>query len=144
MTGFTLSDDFFLTRSACTLAGQTCVKLCYAYCDDDTVRDAMEFFTESDFTPLRNPGVTSMQIVSPHNSESSRVTITRVTMDPGSRQPRHNHQTSEQIWVALEGDATLLLGDGARRAFKAGRSRASPMATFTVVITQLAPFVIFQ
>jgi quercetin dioxygenase-like cupin family protein len=80
----------------------------------------MEFFTESDFTPLRNPGVTSMQIVSPHNSQSARVTITRVTMEPGATQPRHHHQSSEQVWVALEGAGLLLLGDGATRGFKAG------------------------
>jgi quercetin dioxygenase-like cupin family protein len=80
----------------------------------------MQFFTESDFTPLRNPGVTSMQIVSPHNSESARVTITRVTMEPGAKQPRHNHQSSEQIWIALAGAGTLLLGDDLTRAFKAG------------------------
>ena len=80
----------------------------------------MDFFTESDFTPLRNPGVTSMQIVSPHNSESARVTITRVTIEPGATQPRHHHASSEQIWIALEGAGTLLLGDGATRAFKAG------------------------
>jgi quercetin dioxygenase-like cupin family protein len=82
----------------------------------------MEFFTESDYTPLRNPGVTSLQIVSPHNSESARVTITRVTMEPGATQPRHCHQSSEQIWVALEGAGMLLLGDGATRSFKAGEA----------------------
>ena len=80
----------------------------------------MDFFTESDFTPLRNPGVTSLQMVSPHNSESARMTITRVTMQPGATQPRHHHASSEQIWIALEGAGTLLLGAGATRAFKAG------------------------
>ncbi len=80
----------------------------------------MEFFTEGDFTPLRNPGVTSMQIVSPHNSDSTRVTITRVTMEPGATQPRHRHQSSEQIWVALEGAGTLLLAEGASRSFRTG------------------------
>ncbi len=41
----------------------------------------MEFFRDTDFTPLRNPGVT---------------------------------------WIALEGAGTLLLADGATRAFMAG------------------------
>jgi quercetin dioxygenase-like cupin family protein len=80
----------------------------------------MEFLTESDFTRLSNPGVVSLQLVSPHNSQSARLTITRVTVQPGAGQPRHKHDGSEQIWLALEGVATLLLGEGATREFKAG------------------------
>src|SRR5262245_22958907 len=80
----------------------------------------MELLTESDFTRLSSPGVVSLQLLSPHNSQSARVTITRVTVEPGAGQPRHKHDGSEQIWVALEGSATLLLGEGATRALKAG------------------------
>jgi quercetin dioxygenase-like cupin family protein len=80
----------------------------------------MEFLTEGDFKRLSNPGVVSLQLVSPHNSQSARVTITRVTVQPGAGQPRHKHDGSEQIWLALEGAATLLLGEGATWALKAG------------------------
>jgi quercetin dioxygenase-like cupin family protein len=80
----------------------------------------MEFLTEGDFKQLSNPGVVSLQLLSPHNSQSARVTITRVTVQPGAGQPRHKHDGSEQIWLALEGAATLLLADGATRILAAG------------------------
>jgi hypothetical protein len=49
----------------------------------------MEFLTELDFKQLSNPGVVSLQVLSPRNSTSLRVTITRVTVAPGASQPRH-------------------------------------------------------
>jgi quercetin dioxygenase-like cupin family protein len=72
----------------------------------------MEWLSKDQFTILANPGVTSVQIVSPHNSQSTRVTITRVTVEPGARQPRHAHARSEQIWLALQGAGTLPMGIG--------------------------------
>lgn len=54
-----------------------------------------------------------MQLLSPQTSPSSRVTITRVTVEPGAVQERHAHASSEQSWVALSGSGTLLLADGA-------------------------------
>ncbi len=80
----------------------------------------MEFLTNAEFKRLSNPGVTSLQLLSPHNSDSARVTITRVTIEPGAVQPRHAHSTSEQTWIALAGSGTLLLGDDRSRAFAAG------------------------
>ncbi len=80
----------------------------------------MEFFTEAQFRSLSNPGVASVQLLSPHNSTSSRITITRVTVQPGAGQARHSHPASEQIWVAISGSGTLLLADGATRRFSAG------------------------
>ena len=80
----------------------------------------MEFLTEAEFTRLSNPGVTSLQLLSPHNSPSARVTITRVTVAPGAGQPRHAHASSEQVWIALAGAATLLIGDGKTRPLAAG------------------------
>ncbi len=81
----------------------------------------MEFLTEDDFRVLSNPGVTSIQLLSPHNSTSDRLTITRVVVEPGSEQPRHQHASSEQVWIALAGAGTLLL-DGQREAtFAAGQ-----------------------
>src|SRR5262245_7030834 len=80
----------------------------------------MEFLSEGDFKRLSNPGVVSLQMLSPHNSQSSRVTITKVTIQPGTTQPAHRHVTSEQVWVAMEGTGTLLLDGGATLGFKAG------------------------
>ncbi|WP_269532852.1 cupin domain-containing protein [Chitinimonas sp. BJYL2] len=69
----------------------------------------MEFLTDQQFKVLANPGVTSTQLLSPHNSLSERVTITRVVVEPGHTQPRHLHESSEQIWIAISGSGTLLL-----------------------------------
>lgn len=80
----------------------------------------MEFITLGHFRALANPGVTSLQLLSPHNSKSSRVTITRVTVEPGACQPPHAHESSEQIWVALTGSGTLLLANGETRHISTG------------------------
>jgi quercetin dioxygenase-like cupin family protein len=80
----------------------------------------MEILTESDVVRLSNPGVVSEQLLSPHNTMSTRVTITRVTMQPGAVQPRHTHEASEQIWIALCGRGHLLLADGATQLFRVG------------------------
>ena len=69
---------------------------------------------------LENSGVVSRQLVFPENSDSERVTITQVTMPPGSKNPRHSHEFSEQVWVALEGSGVLLLGNDKQIEFKAG------------------------
>jgi quercetin dioxygenase-like cupin family protein len=79
----------------------------------------MEFLTEEQFKVLSNPGVVSTQLLSPHNSASNRVTITRVTIAPGAKQAPHSHPTSEQIWIAVSGKGTLLLGGDATHAFSA-------------------------
>lgn len=80
----------------------------------------MEFITEPQFRILSNPGVASVQLLSAHNSKSARVTITRVTVQPGASQQPHAHRTSEQIWLALSGSGNLLLADGATRPIAAG------------------------
>jgi len=80
----------------------------------------MEFLTHEQFKALSNPGVTSLQLLSPHNSASSRVTITRVTVEPGAVQPPHQHATSEQIWLAISGAGTLLLDQAKTQPIAAG------------------------
>lgn len=80
----------------------------------------MELLSGADFKHFSNPGVTSIQFVSPHNSQSMRVTITHVTVEPGARQPRHSHRNSEQIWIAVKGEGTLLLGGDTTQSLKAG------------------------
>ena len=82
----------------------------------------MEFFNTSDFTNLSGPGVVSEQLVSPHNSASARLTITRVTVDAGASQPRHAHDNSEQVWMALEGSGELLLANKETRQISAGQA----------------------
>ena len=49
-----------------------------------------------------------------------RVTITRVTMEPGATSQRHSHPEVEQTWIVEQGSATLLLVDGKTEAIKAG------------------------
>ena len=69
----------------------------------------MEFIRRETIIALSNSGVQSEQLLFSENSASERVTITRVTVQPGLSNPRHSHESSEQIWVALSGHATLLL-----------------------------------
>ncbi len=83
-------------------------------------RKTMEFLTHDRFRALSNPGVTSLQLLSPHNSASNRVTITRVTVEPTAVQPTHKHAASEQIWLAISGTGTLLLAEGKTQTFAAG------------------------
>ena len=80
----------------------------------------MEFLKAEDFKTLTNPGVRSEQLLSPHNSASARITITRVTLEPGAVQPTHRHATSEQVWVAVSGVGTLLLAEDRTLEFKQG------------------------
>jgi quercetin dioxygenase-like cupin family protein len=80
----------------------------------------VEHLALDQFVTLCNPGVTSTQLLSPHNSTSARVTITRVVVEPGAIQPRHAHATSEQIWYAISGTGNLLLADGKTRIIGAG------------------------
>ena len=84
------------------------------------VTDAMEIIRHDQVVVLTNPGVTSHQLLFPENSGSSRVTITRVLVEPGAVNPRHRHATSEQVWVALRGSGLLLLANDATIPFSAG------------------------
>lgn len=81
----------------------------------------MEFLATESFKRLAHPGVESVQLLSPHNSKSTRVTITSVTVAPGAEQPRHRHAASEQIWIAVEGSGTLLLQEFNTRPFVQGQ-----------------------
>lgn len=57
----------------------------------------MEFIRKDNIIELSNPGVTSRQLINSENSKSERVTITEVHLEVGASQPRHKHDTSEQI-----------------------------------------------
>lgn len=80
----------------------------------------MEFINSKNIKELSNPGVVSRQLINPENSESERVTITEVHLEVGASQPRHKHDTSEQIWYAIQGTGKLLLADEKEMIFKAG------------------------
>lgn len=80
----------------------------------------MELLRAELFKVLSNPGVVSTQLLSPHNSLSERITLTRVVVSPGALQGRHTHASSEQIWIAVEGHGTLLLADEATHPIAAG------------------------
>ncbi len=63
----------------------------------------MEFINSENIKEFSNPGVISRQLINPGNSKSERVTITEVHLEIGASQPRHKHDTSEQIWYAIQG-----------------------------------------
>jgi len=80
----------------------------------------MEFIRANEVRAFSNSGIESQQLLFPENSASTRVTLTKVTVAPGAVNSRHRHETSEQIWVALAGAGTLLLGDGQTHPIEAG------------------------
>jgi quercetin dioxygenase-like cupin family protein len=96
----------------------------------------------ADFTILENPGFRSLQIVWPNNAPDARVTITRVTMEPGATSARHAHAASEQIWLIEQGDALLLMADGQTDRLRAGDVVRTPAGTIHgVANTGAGPFV---
>ena len=80
----------------------------------------MEFINRENIKEFSNPGVVSRQLINPDNSKSERVTITEVHLEVGASQPRHKHDTSEQIWYAVQGKGKLLLTDDKEMIFTAG------------------------
>jgi mannose-6-phosphate isomerase-like protein (cupin superfamily) len=80
----------------------------------------MEFVRKGAITTLSNSGVQSEQLLFPENSSSRRVTITKVTVQPGAVNPPHRHSASEQIWVALAGSGILLLDGQRMEPFEGG------------------------
>ena len=80
----------------------------------------MEIIRRTEVASFVNGGVTSEQLLFPENSQSQRVTITRVTVAPGAKNPPHAHVVSEQVWVALSGSGILLLGGDATAPFAEG------------------------
>jgi mannose-6-phosphate isomerase-like protein (cupin superfamily) len=88
-----------------------------------------EIFGPSDFTALAKPGVTSLQILWPGNAPNAKVTITRVTLEPGAIQTPHSHEDSEQVWLIERGEAQLLLGEDNSRRLIAGEVVRTPAKT---------------
>jgi quercetin dioxygenase-like cupin family protein len=80
----------------------------------------VEIIRRTQVASFANGGVTSEQLLFPENSGSHRVTITRVTIAPGAKNPPHSHAASEQVWVALRGSGVLLLGGATTAPFAEG------------------------
>lgn len=80
----------------------------------------MELVRAAEVKSFANSGVASRQLLFPENSRSVRITITRVTVEPGAKNPQHRHAASEQVWVALRGGGQLLLEDGEVLPFAEG------------------------
>ena len=80
----------------------------------------MELIRRIEIASLSNSGVTSEQLLFPENSASQRLTITRVTIKPGAKNPRHVHPAAEQAWIALRGTGVLLLPDARTVPFGEG------------------------
>lgn len=80
----------------------------------------MELIRKAAIPVFSTSGIESRQLLFPENCPGSRVTITEVTLPQGSVNPTHRHESSEQIWVAIAGEGTLLLGVDATESFSAG------------------------
>ncbi len=80
----------------------------------------MELIRNTAISRLVNSGIESRQLLCPENSESARMTITQVTVPPGLINPTHRHASSEQVWIALDGEGRLLLGENGSEIFRAG------------------------
>lgn len=80
----------------------------------------MEFIKAEDIRTLANSGVISRQLLNPDTAPESRVTITEVHLEPDAEQPRHIHETSEQIWYAVQGEGKLLLANDVEKSFAIG------------------------
>ena len=80
----------------------------------------MERIPAAQIREFSNSGVTSRQLLFPENSSSTRLTITRVTIKPGARNPPHRHPVSEQVWIALRGHGNLHLDAGRIESLVAG------------------------
>ena len=80
----------------------------------------MELIRSSEIQVFSNSGIESRQLLFPENSSSQRVTITQVIVPPGSKNPAHRHNASEQIWIALQGSGNLILENGEVAEFAEG------------------------
>ena len=80
----------------------------------------MQIIRKTEMPILSNSGVESEQIIFPETSPDARATITRVTVSAGRQNPRHVHETSEQIWFVLSGSGLLLLEEESEREIYTG------------------------
>ena len=102
----------------------------------------MDMIRRDEIVEYANPSVTSRQLLYPGNAPSARVTITRVTLEPGAVNSRHSHAESEQTWIALEGSGEILLANDATTPFAEGDvARFAPGDVHGLRNTGAVPFV---
>lgn len=102
----------------------------------------MELIRREDIKTVPGSGVELQHLLNSGNSTSQRVTLTRVITPPGATSPPHAHETMEQVWIALDGEGTLLLAGDRTEPFRAGdvaRFAEGDLHGFTN--TGTAPFV---
>jgi quercetin dioxygenase-like cupin family protein len=80
----------------------------------------MQIIKRDQIPTLRNSGIESEQLLFPESCPDSHVTVTRVTIPPGATSPRHMHENSEQVWVAISGYGTLLLAENQEASLREG------------------------
>jgi quercetin dioxygenase-like cupin family protein len=80
----------------------------------------VELIRKHEITVLTAAFQDSHQLLWNENSSSQRMTITKVYVHPGQTNRRHTHDSSEQVWIALHGTATLLLENDETADFKEG------------------------
>jgi quercetin dioxygenase-like cupin family protein len=80
----------------------------------------MEFIQKKDIVALTNDFQESHQLLWSENSNSERITITKVHVYPGKTNERHKHAHSEKIWIAIKGVGTLLLDNNKTKEFHEG------------------------
>jgi quercetin dioxygenase-like cupin family protein len=74
----------------------------------------MDFIRKEDIVALDSDFQVSHQLLWNENSSSERITTTRVHVYPGKTNQRHQHESSEQVWIALKGKGLLLANDETR------------------------------
>lgn len=80
----------------------------------------MDFIEKDSITVLKTDFQESHQLLWSENSGSERITITKVYVYPGKTNFRHQHEHSEQIWIAMKGTGILLLADEKTKEFSEG------------------------
>jgi quercetin dioxygenase-like cupin family protein len=87
---------------------------------------AIQRLSTTNVTVLKNPGKRSEQLVWPRKAPEAAMTITRVTMEPGSISKPHAHARAEQIWIVQCGSGQLLLEHGTSSELNAGDTIRTP------------------
>jgi quercetin dioxygenase-like cupin family protein len=80
----------------------------------------MDFICKQDIVALDSDFQVSYQLLWNENSASERMTITKVHVYPEKTNQRHQHESSEQVWIALKGKGVLLLANDETREFSEG------------------------
>jgi len=81
----------------------------------------MKILGEQDFIQRERDGIRSTYLLSKDNAPFTCLSLTSIRVMCGGIQERHVHHSSDQIWLALAGEASLLIDDGSIVALTAGQ-----------------------